>query len=153
MHFPLSWRWPQWWWVCYAWCTSRIPFGTALRFSVSRGGARLVRLASSTRDCFGSPRLEIGSLLPRLGFHPKSEGYSVGDLSKLLPLGSPQSRPAFAPPVHCLWPFVALGLGHPWRLFSTLRGPWLGLASNTWGLLPFPAALHDRCIGTIVCTG
>ncbi|KAK8985849.1 hypothetical protein V6N11_047342 [Hibiscus sabdariffa] len=80
MHFLLSWRWPRWWWVCYAWCTSRIPFGAALRFSVSWGGASLVRLASSMRDHFGSPRLELGFLLPRLGFHPKSEGYSVGDL-------------------------------------------------------------------------
>ncbi|KAK8597182.1 hypothetical protein V6N12_065658 [Hibiscus sabdariffa] len=125
MHFLLSWRWPRWWWVCYAWCTSRIPFGAALWFSVSWGGASLVRLASYTRDCFGSPRLELGFLLPLLGFHPKSEGYSVGDL----------------------------GLGHPWRLFSTLRGPWFGLASNTRGLLPVPAALHDRFIGTLVCTG
>ncbi|KAK8670742.1 hypothetical protein V6N13_037360 [Hibiscus sabdariffa] len=122
MHSPLSWRWPWWWWGCYAWCTSRIPFGATLWFSVSWGGASLVRLASSTRDRFGSPQLEPGSLLPRLGFHPKSEGYSVG----------------------------ALGLGHPWRLSSTLRGPWLGLPSNTRDLLPVPAALHDRCIGTLL---
>ncbi|KAK8708508.1 hypothetical protein V6N13_059547 [Hibiscus sabdariffa] len=73
MYFPLSWRWPRW-------CTLRIPLGAALRFSVPRGGASLVRLASSTRDCIGSPRLEPGSLLPRLGFHPTSEGYSVGNL-------------------------------------------------------------------------
>ncbi|KAK8667635.1 hypothetical protein V6N13_007783 [Hibiscus sabdariffa] len=50
MYLPLSWRWPWWWWVCYAWCTSRIPFGAALRFNVSRGGAGLVQLASSTSD-------------------------------------------------------------------------------------------------------
>ncbi|KAK8656994.1 hypothetical protein V6N13_098928 [Hibiscus sabdariffa] len=95
MHFPLSWRWPRWWWVCYTWCTSRIPFGAALRFSVSQGGASLVRLASSTRDRFGSPRLELGSLLPRLGFHPKSEGDSIGDLGKWLSLGSPQCPACF----------------------------------------------------------
>ncbi|KAK8652291.1 hypothetical protein V6N13_061312 [Hibiscus sabdariffa] len=90
MHFPLSWRWPRWWWVCYAWCTLRIPLGAALRFSVPRGGASLVQLASSMRDCIGSPRLEPGSLLPRLGFHPTSEGYSVGNLVKWLSIGSPQ---------------------------------------------------------------
>ncbi|KAK8555280.1 hypothetical protein V6N13_037370 [Hibiscus sabdariffa] len=91
MHFPLSWRWPPWWWVCYAWCTSRIPFRAALQFSVSWGGTSLVRLASPTRDRFGSPRLELGSLLPCLGFHPKSEGYSVGVLfwyAPVLPLNA-----------------------------------------------------------------
>ncbi|KAK8572919.1 hypothetical protein V6N13_048484 [Hibiscus sabdariffa] len=76
MYFPLSWRWPRW-------CTLRIPIGAALQFSVPRGGASLVRLASSTRDCIGSPRLEPGSLLPR-------EGYSIGNLGKWLSIGSPQ---------------------------------------------------------------
>ncbi|KAK8584095.1 hypothetical protein V6N12_068345 [Hibiscus sabdariffa] len=99
MHFPLSWRWSRWWWVCYAWCTSRIPFGAALRFGVSWGGASLVRLASSTRDRFASPRWELGSLLPRLGFHPKSEDYSVGDLNKWLSLGVRWTLP---------WPLFAL---------------------------------------------
>ncbi|KAK8555301.1 hypothetical protein V6N12_009449 [Hibiscus sabdariffa] len=73
MHFPLSWRWPRVFW----------------------GGASFVRLASSTCDRYGSPRLELGSLLSRLGFHPKSEGYSVGDLSKWLSLGSAQCPACF----------------------------------------------------------
>ncbi|KAK9024886.1 hypothetical protein V6N11_064792 [Hibiscus sabdariffa] len=89
MHFPLSWQWPRWWWVCYAWCTLRIPLGAALRLSVPRGGASLVRLASSTRDCIGSPQLEPGSLLLRLGFHPISEGYSVGNLEGTLHAARP----------------------------------------------------------------
>ncbi|KAK8715422.1 hypothetical protein V6N13_042756 [Hibiscus sabdariffa] len=70
MYLPLSWRWPRWWWVCYAWCTSWIPFGAALRFNVSRGGAGLVRLASSTSD--------------------NSEGCLCADLGKWFFLGFPQ---------------------------------------------------------------
>ncbi|KAK8563262.1 hypothetical protein V6N12_035412 [Hibiscus sabdariffa] len=65
MYLPLSWRWPWWWWVCYAWCTSRIPFGAALRFNVSRGGAGLVQLASSTSDN------SEGCLCADLGFPPR----------------------------------------------------------------------------------
>ncbi|KAK8534759.1 hypothetical protein V6N12_057403 [Hibiscus sabdariffa] len=96
MHFPLSWRWPRWY-------TLRIPLGAAMRFSVPRGGASLVRLASSTRDCM------------------EAHGWSL---------------PAVAPPVDCLLPVVALGLGHHWRVLSTLRGPWLGLASSTRACSP-----------------
>ncbi|KAK8555290.1 hypothetical protein V6N12_009438 [Hibiscus sabdariffa] len=102
MHSPLSWRWPWWWWGCYAWCTSRIPFGATLWFSVSWGGASLVRLASSTRDRFGSPQLEPGSLLPRLGFHPKSEGYSVGALGK--------PRPSLEVILHAARPLVGFAV-------------------------------------------
>ncbi|KAK8494205.1 hypothetical protein V6N12_021138 [Hibiscus sabdariffa] len=80
MLFLLSWRWLRWWCVCYAWCTLRVPFGASLRSGAIRGGASFVRLASYPRDCFGSPRLEHGSLPPRLGFHPASEGYPIGDL-------------------------------------------------------------------------
>ncbi|KAK8600719.1 hypothetical protein V6N12_050570 [Hibiscus sabdariffa] len=98
MYFPLSWRWPRW-------CTLRIPLGAALRFSVPRGGASLVRLASSTRDCIGSPRLEPGSLLPRLGFHPTSEGYSVGNL------GVCWKQPW--PPFASVWPNVSDACSNP----------------------------------------
>ncbi|KAK8557876.1 hypothetical protein V6N12_010099 [Hibiscus sabdariffa] len=93
MLFLLSWRWLRWWLRCYAWCTLRVTFGATLRSDAIRGGASFVRLASYPRDYFGSPRLEPG-FPPRLGFHPTSEGYPIGDL----------------------------GLGHPRRSFSTLRG-------------------------------
>ncbi|KAK8584102.1 hypothetical protein V6N12_068352 [Hibiscus sabdariffa] len=125
MLFLLSWRWLRWWLRCYAWCTLRVTFGAALRSDAIRGGASFVRLASYPRDYLGSPRLEPGFPPPRLGFHPTSEGYPIGDL----------------------------GLGHPRRSFSTLRSPWLGMASSIRGLFPAPTALHDRCTGTLGCTG
>ncbi|KAK8708510.1 hypothetical protein V6N13_059549 [Hibiscus sabdariffa] len=122
MYFPLSWRWLRW-------CTLRIPLGVALQFSVPRGGASFVRLASSTRDCIRSPRLEPGSLLPRLGFHSTSEGYSVGNLGKWLSIGSPQCpaccctagalfvalcgarpRPSLEGTLHVAWPLVGFGV-------------------------------------------
>ncbi|KAK8985778.1 hypothetical protein V6N11_021631 [Hibiscus sabdariffa] len=76
MLFLLSWRWLR----CYAWCTLRVTFGAALRSDAIRDGASFVRLASYPRDYFGSPRLEPGFPPPRLGFHPTSEGYPIGDL-------------------------------------------------------------------------
>ncbi|KAK8489208.1 hypothetical protein V6N12_011372 [Hibiscus sabdariffa] len=105
MHFPLSWRWPRWF---------------TLRISL---GASLVWLASSTCDCIGSPRLEPSSLLPRLGFHPRSEDYSVGNLvgfgvkyTELAP------RPCcLARPVH--WQPCLHRLGVCWKL------PWPPFAS------------------------
>ncbi|KAK8578265.1 hypothetical protein V6N13_090932 [Hibiscus sabdariffa] len=86
MLFLLSWRWLR----CYAWCTLRVTFGAALRSDAIRDGASFVRLASYPRDYFGSPRLEPGFPPPRLGFHPTSEGYPIGDLGKWLSLVSPQ---------------------------------------------------------------
>ncbi|KAK8479864.1 hypothetical protein V6N12_063816 [Hibiscus sabdariffa] len=143
MHFPLSWRWPRWWWVCYTWCTSRIPFGAALRFSVSQGGASLVRLASSTRDRFGSPRLELGSLLPRLGFHPKSEGDSIGDLGKWLSLGSPQC-PACFYTAGAL--FVAFCGARSQPSLEECAGRCLGLFSLRYApMLPLNASTLARC--------
>ncbi|KAK8680535.1 hypothetical protein V6N13_109478 [Hibiscus sabdariffa] len=90
MLFLLSWRWLRWWLRCYAWCTLRVTFGAALRSDAIRGGASFVRLASYPRDYLGSPRLEPGFPPPRLGFHPTSEGYPIGDLGKWLSLVSPQ---------------------------------------------------------------
>ncbi|KAK8600597.1 hypothetical protein V6N13_059642 [Hibiscus sabdariffa] len=81
MLFLLSWRWLRWWCVCYARCTLRATFGAALWSDAIRGGASFVRLASYPRDYFGSPRLEPGFPPPRLGFHPTSEGYPIGDLA------------------------------------------------------------------------
>ncbi|KAK8505489.1 hypothetical protein V6N12_075831 [Hibiscus sabdariffa] len=121
MLFSLSWRWLRWWCVCYAWCMLRAPFGAALRSGAIRGGASFVRLASCLRDCFGSPRLEPEFLPLHLGFHFATKGYPIGDL----------------------------GLGHPWRSLSTLRGPWLGMALSIRGLFPASASLHARCIGPL----
>ncbi|KAK8492813.1 hypothetical protein V6N11_021606 [Hibiscus sabdariffa] len=134
MHFSLSWRWPRW-------CTLRIPLGAALRFSVPQGGAILVRLASSTHDYIGSPRLEPGSLLPRLGFHPTSEGYSVGNLGKWLSIGSPQC-PACCCTVGAL--FVALCGARPRpSLEGTLHvaRPLVGFGVKYTGLAPRPCCL------------
>ncbi|KAK8555329.1 hypothetical protein V6N13_037319 [Hibiscus sabdariffa] len=134
MYFPLSWRLSRW-------CTMRIPLGVALWLSVPRGGASLVRLASSTCDCIGSPRLEPGSLLSRLGFHPTSEGYSVSNLGKWLSIGSPQC------PAYCCTAgafFVALCGARPRpSLQGTLHvtRPLGGLGVKYTGLAPRPCCL------------
>ncbi|KAK8670735.1 hypothetical protein V6N13_037353 [Hibiscus sabdariffa] len=121
MYLPLSWRWPRWSWVCYAWCTSWIPFGVALRFNVSRGGAGLVRLASSTSD--------------------NSEGCLCADLGKWLFLGFPQS-PACLCAAGAL--FVALcGAGpQPYLEFSLrVTHPLIGFGVRYTGHAPCSCSL------------
>ncbi|KAK8600718.1 hypothetical protein V6N12_050569 [Hibiscus sabdariffa] len=147
MYFPLSWRWLRW-------CTLRIPLGVALQFSVPRGGASFVRLASSTRDCIRSPRLEPGSLLPRLGFHSTSEGYSVGNLvhgacsPPMLPCTTGALAALFAllgvcwkqpwPPFASVWPNVSDACSNP----SLLLGNRPTLSANP-RLRPPGCTLHN----------
>ncbi|KAK8640577.1 hypothetical protein V6N13_008329 [Hibiscus sabdariffa] len=150
MLFLLSWRWLRWWLRCYAWCTLRVTFGATLRSDAIRGGASFVRLASYPRDYFGSPRLEPG-FPPRLGFHPTSEGYPIGDLGKWLSLVSPQ-----CPACSCITGALSVTLcGARPRPSSEviLHVARLGMASSIRGLFPAPTALHDRCTGTLGCTG
>ncbi|KAK8563263.1 hypothetical protein V6N12_035413 [Hibiscus sabdariffa] len=141
IHFPLSWRWPRW-------CTLRIPLGAALRFSVPQGGASLVWLASSTRDCIGSPRLEPVSLFPRLGFHPTSEGYSVGNLG----YSSRYAAPGWVwRQVHgaCSPPMLPCTTGALAALFAP-AGSSLGVPSLRYGpMLPLHAPTLSYCWATV----
>ncbi|KAK8667675.1 hypothetical protein V6N13_007823 [Hibiscus sabdariffa] len=144
MHFPLSWRWPRW-------CTLRIPLGAALWFSVPRGGTSLVRLASSMRDCIGSPRprpcLE-GTLhvaRPLVGFGIKYTGLAPRPCCLARPvhwqpclhrLGVCWKQPW--PPFASVWPNASIACSNP----SLLLGNRPTLSANP-RLRPPGCALHS----------
>ncbi|KAK8555298.1 hypothetical protein V6N12_009446 [Hibiscus sabdariffa] len=145
MYLPLSWRWPRWSWVCYAWCTSWIPFGVALRFNVSRGGAGLVRLASSTSDnsegCLCADLAILGVFPPRYASPDWVWRPIHGACSLLLqPCTTGALAPLFAPARNALDAALALSrLGLP-RCFH-----WLFHSLGKPLVVPSERPIHGTC--------
>ncbi|KAK8593692.1 hypothetical protein V6N13_042744 [Hibiscus sabdariffa] len=148
MFLPLSWRWPRWWWVCYAWCTSRIPFGAALRFNVSQGGAGLVRLGlghtwSALAPLFSPARnaLDAALALSHLGL-PRCFHWFFLSLGKPLVVPSEVALPRFSSMPGLLLRCRCVVCGPLWRWASAILGGYPPrYASPDWVWRP----IHGTC--------